>query len=41
MIIILKNGTPAEEITRISQELSETWKVTVEKALALIKLCWG
>ena len=41
MIIILKNGTPAEEITRISKELSETWKVTVEKSIGTHKVVLG
>lgn len=30
MIIILKKGTPAEEITRISQELQDCWQIKPE-----------
>lgn len=30
MIIVIKSGTPQEEITRISQELNSTWRVTPE-----------
>ncbi|WP_138504728.1 3-deoxy-7-phosphoheptulonate synthase [Nostoc sp. PA-18-2419] len=41
MIIVLKNATPIEEITRISQELSEIWKVTVEKSIGTHKVVLG
>jgi 3-deoxy-7-phosphoheptulonate synthase len=41
MIIILKSGTPGEEITRISQEVSETWGVTVEKSVGTHKAVLG
>jgi 3-deoxy-7-phosphoheptulonate synthase len=38
MIVILKNGTPQEEITRISQEISDTWGVKVEKSVGKHKV---
>ncbi len=41
MIIILKNGTPVDEVTRISQEVSETWGVTVEKSVGTHKAVLG
>ncbi|PSP25453.1 MAG: 3-deoxy-7-phosphoheptulonate synthase [Cyanobacteria bacterium SW_8_48_13] len=33
MIIVLKNGTPKEEIDRISQDLSDSWGVQPEKSV--------
>ncbi|MEC4819322.1 MAG: 3-deoxy-7-phosphoheptulonate synthase [Scytonema sp. PMC 1069.18] len=41
MIVIVKNGTPADEITRISQELSEAWGVIVEKSVGKHKIVLG
>ncbi|MBD2252641.1 3-deoxy-7-phosphoheptulonate synthase [Nostoc parmelioides] len=41
MIVILKNGTPAEEITRISEGLSEVWEVKVEKSVGKHKVILG
>ncbi|MBD2345762.1 3-deoxy-7-phosphoheptulonate synthase [Anabaena subtropica] len=41
MIVILKNGTPAEEITRISEGLSEVWEVKVEKSIGKHKVILG
>ncbi|GAB1540669.1 3-deoxy-7-phosphoheptulonate synthase [Scytonema sp. NUACC21] len=41
MIVIIKNGTPVDEITRISKELSNTWKVTVEKSVGRHKVILG
>lgn len=41
MIVIIKSGTPVEEITRIAQELSETWGVTVEKSVGKHKVVLG
>ncbi|MBW4613581.1 MAG: 3-deoxy-7-phosphoheptulonate synthase [Desmonostoc vinosum HA7617-LM4] len=33
MIVVLKKGTPVDEINRISQELKHVWRVTVEKSV--------
>ncbi|BAT52840.1 carboxysome formation protein CcmA [Nostoc sp. NIES-3756] len=41
MIVILKSGTPHEEVTRISQGLSEVWGVTVEKSVGKHKIILG
>ncbi|MGH2416531.1 MAG: 3-deoxy-7-phosphoheptulonate synthase, partial [Microcystaceae cyanobacterium] len=41
MIIIVKNGTPADEMTRISEELCDTWGVTVEKSVGKHKVVLG
>ncbi|BAZ31275.1 phospho-2-dehydro-3-deoxyheptonate aldolase [Cylindrospermum sp. NIES-4074] len=41
MIVILKNGTPVEEINSISQGLSEQWGVTVEKSIGQHKVILG
>lgn len=41
MIVVIQNNTPAEEITRISQELSETWGVSVEKSVGHHKVVLG
>jgi 3-deoxy-7-phosphoheptulonate synthase len=41
MIIVLKTGTPADEITRLSQELSDTWEVKVEKSIGKHKVVLG
>ncbi|MBW4560923.1 MAG: 3-deoxy-7-phosphoheptulonate synthase [Mojavia pulchra JT2-VF2] len=41
MIVVLKTGTPVDEITRITQELSETWGVTVEKSVGQHKVILG
>ncbi|GAA6620415.1 3-deoxy-7-phosphoheptulonate synthase [Scytonema sp. NUACC26] len=41
MIVVIKNNTPVEEITRISQELSETWGVSVEKSVGHHKVVLG
>ncbi|WGV26754.1 3-deoxy-7-phosphoheptulonate synthase [Halotia branconii] len=41
MIVVLKTGTPAEEITRLSKELSDTWKVKVEKSIGKHKVVLG
>ncbi len=41
MIVVIKSGTPTDEITRISQELSETWGVTVEKSVGKHKVVLG
>lgn len=41
MIIIVKNGTPADEITRISEEMRDTWGVTVEKSVGQNKIVLG
>ncbi|ARV62710.1 3-deoxy-7-phosphoheptulonate synthase [Nostocales cyanobacterium HT-58-2] len=41
MIVIIKNSTPADEITRISQELRDTWGVTVEKSIGKHKIILG
>jgi 3-deoxy-7-phosphoheptulonate synthase len=41
MIVVLKSGTPADEITRISDGLRDTWKVTVEKSVGEHKVILG
>jgi 3-deoxy-7-phosphoheptulonate synthase len=41
MIVILKSGTPADEITSISQGLSEVWGVTVEKSVGKHRVILG
>ncbi|MBW4585116.1 3-deoxy-7-phosphoheptulonate synthase [Aetokthonos hydrillicola Thurmond2011] len=41
MIVVIKPGTPVEEITRISQDLHETFKVTVEKSVGEHKVVLG
>jgi 3-deoxy-7-phosphoheptulonate synthase len=41
MIVVFKHGTPEEEITRISEELSSTWRVTTEKVPGLHKTILG
>ncbi|BAZ48417.1 phospho-2-dehydro-3-deoxyheptonate aldolase [Nostoc sp. NIES-4103] len=41
MIIVLKSGTPAEEITRISEIVSDGWGVTVEKSVGVHKVILG
>ena len=41
MIVVIKGGTPEEEITRISEELSDRWRVTVEKTVGRHKVVIG
>jgi 3-deoxy-7-phosphoheptulonate synthase len=41
MIVVLKSGTPADEITRISEELTESWGVNVEKSIGEHKVILG
>jgi 3-deoxy-7-phosphoheptulonate synthase len=41
MIVVLKSGTPSDEITRISEGLKETWGVTVEKSVGAHKVILG
>ncbi|WP_414544586.1 3-deoxy-7-phosphoheptulonate synthase [Nostoc sp. CCY0012] len=41
MIVVLKNGTPTDEITRISEDLQDTWGVTVEKSVGARKVILG
>ncbi|MBE9205149.1 3-deoxy-7-phosphoheptulonate synthase [Nostoc sp. LEGE 06077] len=41
MIVVLKNGTPTDEITRISEGLRDTWGVTVEKSIGEHKVILG
>lgn len=41
MIVVLKNGTPIDEITRISEGLSEVWGVKVEKSIGKHKVILG
>ncbi|MFN6569999.1 3-deoxy-7-phosphoheptulonate synthase [Dendronalium sp. ChiSLP03b] len=41
MIIVLKSGTPADEITRICEGLRDTWGVTVEKSIGEHKVILG
>ncbi|MBR8837991.1 MAG: 3-deoxy-7-phosphoheptulonate synthase [Stigonema ocellatum SAG 48.90 = DSM 106950] len=41
MIVVLKSGTPIDEITRVSEELRETWGVTVEKSVGEHKVVLG
>lgn len=41
MIVIIKNATPSEEITRISEELRENWGVIVEKSVGKHKIVLG
>jgi 3-deoxy-7-phosphoheptulonate synthase len=41
MIVVLQTGTPVDEVTRISQELSETWGVTIEKSIGQHKIVLG
>lgn len=41
MIIVLKSGTPADEITQISEGLRNTWGVTVEKSIGEHKVILG
>ncbi len=41
MIVVIKNGTPVDEITRISKELHENWGVTVEKSVGKHKVVLG
>lgn len=41
MIIVIKSGTPEEEVTRISQELSKSWGVTIEKSVGQHKTVLG
>ncbi|NMG10968.1 3-deoxy-7-phosphoheptulonate synthase [Brasilonema sp. UFV-L1] len=41
MIIIVKNGTPVDEVTRISKELRDAWGVTVEKSVGKHKVILG
>lgn len=41
MIVVCKVRTPTEEINRISQEISETWPVNVEKSCGKHKVVLG
>ncbi|GBE91893.1 3-deoxy-7-phosphoheptulonate synthase [Nostoc cycadae] len=41
MIVVLKNGTPTDEITRISEGLRDSWGVTVEKSVGEHKVILG
>lgn len=41
MIVVIKNGTPVTEITRISEELYEIWGVVVEKSIGKHKVILG
>lgn len=41
MIVVIKTGTPVEEITRISEELHERWGVVVEKSVGQQKVILG
>ncbi|MBU7583852.1 MAG: 3-deoxy-7-phosphoheptulonate synthase [Nostoc sp. TH1S01] len=41
MIVVLKNGTPADEVTRISEGLRDSWGVTVEKSVGEHKVILG
>ena len=41
MIVVIKSGTPDQEINRICQELSETWNVTPEKSPGRHKVVIG
>ena len=41
MIVVIKTGTPADEITRISQELTDTWGITIEKSIGKHKIVLG
>ncbi|MBE9006093.1 3-deoxy-7-phosphoheptulonate synthase [Fortiea sp. LEGE XX443] len=41
MIVVLKNGTPIDEITRISEGLSEVWGVKIEKSVGKHKVILG
>ncbi|MDB9322987.1 3-deoxy-7-phosphoheptulonate synthase [Nodularia spumigena CS-591/04] len=41
MIVVLKNGTPASEITQICQELKQGWGVTVETSIGKQKTILG
>ncbi|MBH8572549.1 3-deoxy-7-phosphoheptulonate synthase [Nostocaceae cyanobacterium CENA369] len=41
MIIVLKSGTPTDEITQISEGLRNTWGVTVEKSIGEHKVILG
>ncbi|MDF5723572.1 MAG: 3-deoxy-7-phosphoheptulonate synthase [Rhizonema sp. PD37] len=41
MIVVIKGGTPAEEITRIALELHQTFGVTVEKSVGEHKVILG
>lgn len=41
MIIVLKTATPVDEVTRISEELSENWGFVVEKSVGEHKVILG
>ena len=41
MIVVIKSGTPKQEIDRICSELSTTWKVTTEKSVGKHKIIIG
>jgi 3-deoxy-7-phosphoheptulonate synthase len=41
MIVVLKTGTPTDEINRISEGLKDTWGVTVEKSVGEHKVILG
>jgi 3-deoxy-7-phosphoheptulonate synthase len=41
MIVVVKSGTPEQEISRICLELSNTWKVTPEKSIGRHKVIIG
>jgi 3-deoxy-7-phosphoheptulonate synthase len=41
MIVVLKVGTPIEEINRISAEIADTWGVKVEKSVGKHKVILG